>query len=124
MWPQLFGILGRFCLALLLLCVVFHAMYLAMAYVVQLTTDPPKCQVAFAFPLPFASCPKFGFPPDLDYALALPGAILAFPFVLPGLITDTGSSLQPFVLLPTVLHVFGWGYLLTLLISKGAKIGS
>ena len=68
--------LGRLCFGLLVLCIMFQAIYVAMAWAVSRFTDPPACQVGFAFPLPFASCPQLGFGPEIDYALALPGAVL------------------------------------------------
>ncbi len=109
---RLLEIAGRLSLALLVLCILFHATFLAMAYAAEKLTDPPACKVAFAFPLPFAVCPGFGFGTTTEYLMALPGAILALPLLLPGLITDLSSSPQPYIILPVIVHVLGWGYLL------------
>ncbi|MGI9463893.1 MAG: hypothetical protein ACR2OM_08135 [Aestuariivirgaceae bacterium] len=113
---QLLKTAGKACLTLLVLCIVFQIMFVAMAYTASLATEPPACQVGFSFPLPFASCPGFGFDASLDYMLALPGAVLALPFILPSLISETSSPIQPFVLIPLVIHIFAWGYLIFLFI--------
>ena len=124
MKSQLVSFAGRLCLAILALCIVFHLTYLGMAYAVEQLTEPPKCQVAYSFPLPFAACPGFGLSANADYALALPGAILAFPFVLPGLLSDANSGLQLFVLAPAALHIVGWGYLFLTLTRRLFGMGS
>ncbi len=103
---------------LLIACVIFQAMFVAMAYAASRLTEPPACQVGFAFPLPFATCPGFGFDPSFDYALALPGAVLALPFALPRLISDPSSAIQPFVGIPVVINVLGWGYLIASLLGR------
>ena len=112
---------GRLCLLILICCAVFQAMFLAMAYVAEMYTDPPACQVRYAFPMPFASCGGFNFGPQIDYALALPGAVLAFPFILPNLIRDTGSTMQPFVIVPTLIHLIGWSYLAYAVVRRWRK---
>ena len=104
--------LGRLSFGLLVLCIMFQAIYVAMAWAVARFTDPPACQVGFAFPLPFASCPQLGFGLAVDYALALPGAVLAFPFILPNLLTTANSALQPFIVVPTLIHLFAGGFVL------------
>ncbi len=115
---KLFKFAGKTCLTLLVLCILFQAIFVAMAYAASRMTEPPACQVGFSFPLPFATCPGFGFDPSLDYALALPGAVLALPLILPGLITDQSSPIQPFVWIPLIIHIFAWAYLIHLFIRK------
>jgi hypothetical protein len=113
----LISVAGKFCLSLLVLCLVFQVMFVAMAYAVARFTEPAACQIGYSFPLPFAVCPGLGFGFWVDYALVLPGAVLGFPFILPSLLTDITSSLQPFVLVPLLIHLFGWGYLIGWLAS-------
>ena len=110
--------IGRLCLGLLVLCLMFQIIYVAMAWGLSKLTDPPACQVGFAFPLPFATCPRLGFGLEIDYALALPGAVLAFPFILPGLLTSTNSALQPFIIAPTLIHLLAWGYVVYRVVTK------
>ncbi|MDH3741076.1 MAG: hypothetical protein OER56_05705, partial [Hyphomicrobiales bacterium] len=102
---------GRLCLTLLVLCIVYQVMFLAMAFAVQQLTDPPACVVAVDFPMPYAVCPGFGLDSTVEYFMALPGAVLALPFLLPGLTADTGSAMLTFVSVMLV-HVLGWGYLI------------
>ena len=109
---RIYELIGKFCLAILLMCIVYQVTFLAMAYAAEHLTDPPACQVRFAFPLPFAVCPGFRLGLSVDYAMALPGAVLALPFLLPGLLADTGSSLQLFVAIPVLIHIFAWSYLI------------
>ena len=109
---------GRWCLILLILCLIFQVMFVAMAYAVARFTDPPACQIGYAFPLPFAECPGLRLASWAEYALALPGGVLALPFVLPNLVTTATSPIQPFVLIPLVIHLFAWGYALGWLIKR------
>lgn len=118
---RLFEFAGRLSLTLLLLCAVFHATFLAMAFAVEKLTDPPACKVAMAFPLPYAICPGFGLDPSVEYAMALPGAVLALPLLLPGLVTDASSAMEPYVIAPFLLHILGWGYLIVHLITRKPK---
>lgn len=109
---------GRLCLTLLVLCIVYQVMFLAMAFAVEHYTDPPACAVANAFPIPYAVCPGFGLNATVEYLMALPGAVLALPFLLPGLLTDANSAMQIYVIAPVLLHVLGWGYLIVTLIKR------
>ena len=118
MVTKIWTIAGRFCLLILFCCAIFQIMFVTMAYMVELFTDPPACQVRYAFPLPFAFCSGFNFGPQIDYALALPGAILAFPLILPNLIRDTSTSLQPFVIVPLIIHLIAWSYLAQILYRR------
>ena len=112
---------GRLCLTLLVLGILYQVMFLAMAFAVERYTDPPACAVAYAFPMPYAVCPGFGLSTTVEYIMALPGAVLALPFLLPGLLTDASSAMQVYVIAPVLLHVLGWGYLIVTLIKRKPK---
>lgn len=112
---------GKLCLTLLVLCIVYQVMFLTMAFAVERYTDPPACAVAFDFPLPFAVCPGFGLDTTVAFLMALPGAVLALPFLLPGVMTDASSAMQVYITIPMLVHVLAWGYLIISLIRRKPK---
>jgi len=112
---------GKLCLALLAFCAVFQALFLGMAYAVERLTDPPACQVAYAFPMPFAVCPGFGLDATLEYLMTLPGAVLALPLLLPDLLSDASSVMRLYILIPLLVHVMAWGYLIVYLLERKPK---
>lgn len=112
---------GRLCLTLVVLCIVYQVMFLAMAFAAEHYTEPPACAVAFDFPMPYAVCPGFGLDGTVEYFMALPGAVLALPFLLPGLLTDASAALQVYVIAPMLVHVLAWGYLIVALIRRKPK---
>lgn len=118
---QVIEFAGRLCLTVLVLCIMYQVMFLAMAFAAQYFTDPPACAVAYAFPMPYAVCPGFGLSTTMEYLMALPGAVLALPFLLPGLLTDANSAMQVYVIAPVLLHVLGWGYLIATLVKRKPK---
>ncbi len=102
-----FSWLCRFSFVILVLCAVFHLFYLGLGYIVAKTTDPPRCQVGFDWPLPFATCPGLNFGAQIDLALSIPGAILAFPFIAKQLY-QSGSAPVLYITIPVLIHLFAW----------------
>ena len=97
--------LACWCFQILIACVVFQVIFVAMAWALAQLTDPPACTVGYAFPIPFAACPGLQLGLEVDYALAIPGAIIALPFILPGLLQSAGSEIQPYTLIPVVIYL-------------------
>ncbi len=96
--------IAGWCFWLLAACVVFQAVYVLMAFGLAQVTDPPVCTVGYAFPIPFASCPGLRLGLQVDYALAIPGAVIALPFVVPQMLAGGGRDIQAMVLLPAAIH--------------------
>lgn len=96
--------IAELCFWLLAACILFQVLFVGMAYAVGQFTEPPACSVGYAYPLPFATCPGLRLGLQVDFVLALPGAVIALPFVLPQMLAAPGTEVQPYVLIPVVIY--------------------
>ena len=96
---------ASWCFWLLVACIVYQVIFIAMAWAAAHMTTPPVCEVGYAFPIPFANCPGLQLGLQVDYAMALPGAIIALPFILPGLLQSGSGEVQPFTLIPLAIYL-------------------
>lgn len=114
---RLLTILAGACFALLCFCAVFHALYLAGAWVVEMATSPPACVVRLAWPFPYARCAGLAWSDDIDYALSLPGALLALPMIVFKLWRLAPPGMAMTIAAGMAVHALGWGYALYRLAS-------
>ena len=90
---------------LLVACIIYQVIFVAMAWAATHMTDPPVCQVGYAFPIPFASCPGLQLGLQVDFAMALPGAVIALLFILPGLLQSASGEIEAFALIPVAIYL-------------------
>ena len=119
--PRIFVILGAISFWLIVCCAMFQLCFLAMAWLTGMLTEPPACEVRSAWPFPYAACPGMSWGPQMQYALALPGAVLALPFIAYKMLANDPGSMQPFALVAISLHVFAWLYALRAVLMRSRR---
>ena len=91
---------------------MYQLSFLLLAYLVSNLLGPDTCLVRSAWPFPYAACPGMDWGPEVELLLSLPGALLAFPLILPQISLSANAGFQLYIAVPFVIHVLAWSYVI------------